>query len=139
MTDRVLINSDPLEFPEGVIAWPALLPEPTHSGYRFGEGEGRVFTTMAQGAPRVRQKYKNVPAPYSVRFLLPFREFQIWREYYKTALKGGSLRAAIPVHDERGKAYSFLLIQNTPQYTPVSRSGHYEFTLNCLEVGRAER
>lgn len=102
--------------------WPATLPKPIREGYAMRRLDGRTMTSMETGLPRVRELYPNMPYTYSQNFIFSKQQYQSFKNFYITTLRGGSLTCIMPIWDGVDFSNTEVLIMEIAEITPISHS-----------------
>ncbi|MDB5574981.1 MAG: hypothetical protein JWR80_157 [Bradyrhizobium sp.] len=71
--------------------WPEGLPCPSRLGYSLTFGDGRIGTANETGPPRSRLRFSNMADVASMSIAATQDQYQLFKNFYKTTVKGGTL------------------------------------------------
>lgn len=72
-------------------SWPEDVPCPNWRDYSISFGDGRTMTQIEAGPPRMRRRFSAMPDSAAIAITMTRDEYAVFRYFYYTTLKSGSL------------------------------------------------
>lgn len=97
--------------------WPGTLPTaPEGTGYQEQAPNTTIRSSVEQGPPKVRQRFRAGVRPFTMTWLLTKAQVETLDVFYVTTLLGGSLTIEGLLHPRKQTAAVFRFVE-PPSYT----------------------